>query len=450
MTCKVYCPTEVVQDIGVVPEEGYNPYFFPAEGAYLPFFFTAESFVKVLSALVNGANVTYGDEGRAVVWEFLRNVEYPMPFCEQLIECITNDQDVRDAIADLVMSDPRINDYFSNEVQRLTAGQITGSIMTGSCDESNIAGQVIAIIDAIDTYNVDALEIVEVGTNDEERLSTFLSGFPAIGLLPADEALDTMQDWLEDFAEGYNAAITPEWKDDVAEDLYCIAKGMPDCSLTYEALFNYFQTRANSGLSLLTNALDIAQFLADGDFNNDELVASGMYAVMLSGILTGRNYFGLTLPAIGALTRDAEPSSAWEEWDECDEPTPEDCYDFTSGEHSFIPYFNGVSYYAAYSAGNGWEPEVNPGIIKIRRLSMSGVITSVTIRFSEAVPSGVNNIIVASNVAGSNVAYEEDVDTDEVILPGTSITGGLDIELTFDGTLPSTFYIQEVCVEFAP
>jgi len=322
MVCKVYCPTAEIQEIGVVPDEGYNPYFFPVEGAYLSFYFTDETFMKVLSALVNGAQVTYGDEGRAVVWEFLRNVEYPVSLCDQIADCITNNPATRQAIVDLVLSDPSIRDYITAEAMRLTSEQTAGSIMTGECGNSAVAGQVIAIVDKLDEYNTDALQIVEIGTNDEERLATFISGFPAFGLLPADEVLDTMQDWLEDFSENYAAAITPEWKDDVSEDLYCLALSKPDCSLTYQDLFEYFNTRASSGLSILSTVFDLVQFLADGDFNSDELVASGMFSATLSGIVNGRNFFGLTLPTIAAITRDAPSSSAWEDWDECDTPPP--------------------------------------------------------------------------------------------------------------------------------
>jgi len=322
--------------------------------------------------------------------------------------------------------------------------------MTGSCDNDNVAGEIITLVEAINQYNVDALEIVEVGTNDEERLSTFISGFPGFGLFPADEALDTMQDWLEDFSENYVAAITAEWILEVSEDLYCIAKEKPNCALTFQDLFDYFSNRAASGLDILSTILDIAQFLGDGDFNTDELVASGMYAATLGAILTGREYFGMTVQTIGAITRDAPGSSAWEDWTECGEPPVGDCYNMQSSQNSFIPYFNGFVEYATYSSGNGFGVGYNPGIIKIRRPDMGGTVIKVTVKFSEAVPSGVNNVVAAANYNGTGAVAYNDADTDEVEITGLSLSSGLDVDLTFDGTLPSTFYMREVCVELAP
>lgn len=462
MSCYVEVPIE--QEVDGVPSTGYNPFNFPVEGGYLPFFFTNETFTRVLSALVNGAMLTYGDEGMQVIWDFLVNVEFPVSFCELLIECIQTDTDVQQAIADLiatneavqssirdfVTSDQDINNYFTTNVQRLTSEQIAGAVVDVGCSNSNVAGAMLHIIDVLDGYNTDALQIIEVGTNDEERMVSLLSGIPVFGALPADEVLDVLQDVLEDFAENYAAAMTPEWKNEVAEDLYCLAKGKPDCRLEFGDLFDYFQTRATSGLDLLGTVYDLAQFITGGDFINDEAILSGMFAIQLAAVGYGNEFFGLKAPTMAAISRDASPSTAWEEWDECEAPPPEGCFDFTSGQHGFIPYFNGFVYYSEYSSGNGWAVEYNPGIIKFRKADMGGTITGVIVRFSEDVPTGINNQVTASNYNGTAPIYELDVEDDDAVLTGGNITSGLDIDLTFDGTLPSTFYIREICVTFAP
>lgn len=452
MTCKVYCPTDPVQDIGVVPEEGYNPYFFPAEGAYLPFFFTDETFVKVLSSLVNGAAITYGDGGRAVVWEFLRNVEFPVNMCQIIADCISDPESpAYAAVRDLVLNDPDINDYILQTAGSVTAAQITSPVVGNGCDNSAVAGAVIAIVERMNDINVDALEIIEVGTNDEEKVSAVLEGIPIFGELPIGDILDFAQDLLEDFFENYNASVTSEWKDSVSEDLYCLAKESPTCELTFEQLFEYFQNRAASGLNLFSTIYDIVSFVVNGDFGTDELIASGMYAVQISLILRGSEFFGMTVPKMSAFTRDALPSTRWEEWDECGEPPPvEDCYDFAASEQSFIPYSNGIVEYATYSAGNGFGVGFNPGIIKIRRASMGGTVVRIEVTFSDPVPSGVNSVLTASNYDGTSPVAFNDPDTEMVEITGLSLASGLDIDLTFDGTLPAGFYMILTCVELAP
>lgn len=313
MDCKVYCPTPIEQEIEGIPDTGYAPYFFPSEGGRLSFFFTDETFTRVLSALINGAHITYGEGASQVIWDFLVNVEYPVSICDQIAECITESEAVRSALRDFVTSDDAVRNY----IEGLSSELVEGKIVEGPCSNSIVAGKIVAIVERLNVINEDALEIVEVGTNDEEKMASFISGVPVLGLAPVDEALDFLQDFLEDFSENYSAAVTEEWKDEVENDLYCIAKGKPDCSLTYEDLFNYFANRTSSGLTIGSVLSDVLGFVISGDFATDDLVASGMYMVQLALMRVGKEFFGMTLPRIGAITRDALPSSKWEDWGDC-------------------------------------------------------------------------------------------------------------------------------------
>lgn len=320
MVCKVYCPTAIEQDIGVVPEEGHNPYFFPAEGAYLPFFFTEDTFLKVFSALCNGAYMTYGDEGRYVIWEFLRNVEYPVSLCEAIAECIATNEATQAALRDFITSDDAIRDYIDDRAEGLVGTALTGPLIAGSCDPAILAGKMLALVDRLDINNKDALELIEVGTNDEEKVAAVLEGIPLMGELPIGDTIDFIQDVLEDFEEGYNGISTIERREELAEDLYCLALGKPECALSYADLFEFFQAKASSGLTLNSLIGDVVNFIIDGDFDTDDLVWYGMFAMQIAFIRTGMEFFGIDAPKIGALTRDAEPSSIWEDWDECEAP----------------------------------------------------------------------------------------------------------------------------------
>jgi hypothetical protein len=164
------------------------------------------------------------------------------------------------------------------------------------------------------------------------------------------------------------------------------------------------------------------------------------------------NWLGVnirTLQIVARLVID-NPDPDWEILcTECATPPIEDCYDFAAGEQSFIPYFNGFVYFASHSPGNGFAPGYNPGIIKIRREDMGGTVVRVTGRFSAAVPAGINNTITAANYNQTGAVALNDVNTAEFEITGLSLSSGLDIDLTFDGTLPVGFYLEEVCVELA-
>jgi hypothetical protein len=448
MTCKVYCPTSVIQDIGVVPETGYNPYFFPSEGAYLPFFFTDETFVKVLSALVNGAAITYGDEGRAVVWEFLRNVEFPVTICEQIIACIEGDADVRAALRDFITSDEAISNYFTTIVDGMTSDQIASNIVDNGCENSDVAGAVIQIVDTLDAYNVDALEIIEVGTNDEERMASLLSGIPVFGILPVDEAFDLLQDFLEDFAENYNAAITPEWKNEVSEDLYCIALAQSDCKLTYALLFEYFQERATSGLTLASGLYDLVNFIRTGDFDTDELVASGMYAVLLASLRVGREYFGIDAVSLGVIARDASPSSAWEDWDECTAPDEWIDNNFSGGDqHDWDSIISGGVDFAIW-IGTGFDRYQDASQIAIAK-TVSGVVTDIEVYFSAPL-SGSGGVMYAGATGLTGLQIGSTTDDQMWSWSGVAISGGIGLDLYRVGGFASGQYVTRVRYKIAP
>lgn len=298
-----------------------TPFNFPPGGAYLLFYFTEETFTKVLSALWNGAALTYPDQMYQVIWYFLQNVEAPMSLCEQIINCIQNDEDTREALINTLAQSPEFQEIVRENAGRATYPQIEALVVPSECDNSALAGRVIQLVDVLDTNNVDFLQIVEVGTNDEERVSLLLAAIPIVSESPVDEILTLFQGFLDDFTENYNAAITLAWKNEVSEELYCLARKSGDCSLSYEQVFQYFVERAGSDLTILSLVKNIIQFVINGDFSTDNLVASGMYAIQLAFIVAGQDFYGLNIPTIGAVVRDAPPSSAWEDWNECvDEP----------------------------------------------------------------------------------------------------------------------------------
>lgn len=319
---EVWVNYPLVQEVTGVPDTGYNPFFFSAEGDYLLFRFTDETFTRVLSALQNGSKTTYPDEAFQTVWEFLRNVEFPVSICDLVAECFRSDEEFRQSVIDSLKADPAFTQMISELSDRSTSPQIEGQIMGGDCDNDAVAGKVMAIIDKMNTRNVDFLEIVEVGTNDEERVSQVLSAIPVLGESPADEIINLIQGFLENFTENYAAAITDDWLASVYGDLFCIALAKEDCSLTFQDVFDYFNARAGAELSVGSVISNIFSFVVNGDFSTDDLVASGMYLIQLSYILAGQEFNGMSIPKMGAITRDAGTSEAWMDWDACGPTLP--------------------------------------------------------------------------------------------------------------------------------
>jgi hypothetical protein len=212
-----------------VPETGYAPFFFGADGSTLPFRFTDASFTRILSALCNGAYLTYGDEGRQVVWDFLVNVEFPMPLCADIIACIEGDDDVREAIIDLVsedISDPDgtlydditnrlIQDeaYLASLADVLTPYLDTGGeIGSSEWTDAEFWAACVGVARYTNTSFTDFLEIVETATNATELIAKYMNDVPffselfkAVGLTGW---LDTFDYFQGTFAELYASGWT--------------------------------------------------------------------------------------------------------------------------------------------------------------------------------------------------------------------------------------------------
>lgn len=242
-----------------------------------------------------------------------------MTFCERIIECISSNPATRAAIVDALKSDQEFNDYLAQEVYRLTQGQIGGKLLPGDCDNSVLAGRAIALVNRLDLNNQDFLEVMEVGTNDEERVADLIGAIPVAETFPVDEVFLIAQDFLEDFAENYNAASTEGRKDELARLIYCAMQETEDCSITFERLFTVFQEKALSGLTIASTVGDVVLFLGTGDFSNDDAIFYGLMAIQVAFVLASRDFYGIEIGTISGIMRDALPSSRWEEWEPCPE-----------------------------------------------------------------------------------------------------------------------------------
>lgn len=319
MPTKSWIEVPINQEVEGVPTTGYAPYFFPIEGGTALFKFTAEEFTQVLSALINGAALTYPDMWIQVVWYFLRSVEFPVEICEQIIGCINSDVDTQQAIVNMLKGNQTFNEYLETRVRGLTEGQIGGKLILGDCDDAVVAGRVKAIVDAMDQANKDWLEKIEVGTNDEEKFALALEAIPVVGELPFDQLIEFGEDILEDFTENYNAQVDAELLEEWYCGLYCLAKENADCSLTYGEIYKYFADRTSSGLNPFSALVDVVGFIRTGDFSGGTKVADGLMMLQTGLMANGRSFMGSSLPTIAKAARDAGTASFYEDCEDCPE-----------------------------------------------------------------------------------------------------------------------------------
>lgn len=302
-----------------------------------------------------------------------------MTFCEQMIACINSNAATRAAIVNALKEDPEFNQWFKENVYRLTEGQIGGKLVAGDCDESVVAGRAMAVVNRLATNAEDFLEVLEVGTNDEERIADILEAIPVLGEAPVGDVINFLQDLLEDFGENFSAANTTGRREELARLVWCKMLKDPDCSITFEALYEVLQQRALSGLDIASAAQDIVEFITDGDFNTDDAVFYGLLAAEVGFVLNSRDFYGVNIGNLGVIMKDAEPSSIWETWDPC---TPETCDgdDLITSADGWEP-LDGPDY-SIWHDGEGYGPgTTTPQRIGVKK-AYGTLISRITVTFN--------------------------------------------------------------------
>lgn len=275
MTCYIEAP--IWQEIESIPETGYAPFNFPNDGAWLPFYFTGPQFTKVISALRMGAYLMYPDEALQVYWYFMQNVEYPMPFCAQMIECITNDADVQQALADYLASNPAARQAIQSLVDN---GSIVFGSAAGVLIETNdldvLFGACTFVTDTIHDAILDFYQRFEAETNQRELGEILFSAIPIIETLPIDEISEYIGALESGIAEGFDSQWTTTpitgTRDRIRCALFCMARDRGNV-LTLDDIETYFWGRVGFSLTNVVNVVkEFLQFLVTGSWAGEEIV----------------------------------------------------------------------------------------------------------------------------------------------------------------------------------
>lgn len=325
MSCNYICPTPIEQEIEDVPATGYDPFYFPAEGDLLAFFFTEQTFLQVLSALMNGSQLTYGAEGRQVLWYFLQNVEFPVTICAKIIDCITNDEDVRHALADWLATDPAATNVIQGIVN--AGGPITGggTVILTADDDDALFGACTFLIDTMHDAIVDFNQLAEVGTNTRERANIILQAIPGFGdaIAAIPEYVDEVfTDVIEVFEAQYTTTPKTGSRDRLRCGVFCLAR-TNDRTLTWDLIETYFWNLVSFESTTLNLALDFVGFLVTGSWAGQDVVNIS-FAQMATAMSVGNKFGTQTFPNLQVVMKLGlnNPDSDWRTLCEDCPPTP--------------------------------------------------------------------------------------------------------------------------------
>lgn len=264
-------------------------------------------------------------------------------FCDEVTKCIQTNEGTRGAI------DETIDERLKSDPEHVIG---TGQAIIAACNENAIFGSVTQIVDSVNTFIIDALEIIEVTTNVIETVSRWVGAVPIFGGT-LDALLDTIDAIIsDDIKENYEANFTAGLRDTYRCDIFCIFIEN-DCEVTPSMLLEYFAGRL--GTITFDTVLEILDYLVTGTYSGAGYV-DVMYflAIGMIAVNEGLGFFDLsstytldTMVALGGRS----PSSDWEILcDPCDSEW-QATFDFVAGDGGWNTRIAGES---ILQVGDGW------------------------------------------------------------------------------------------------
>lgn len=172
---------------------------------------TETEWVKLFSCIMTGADIEYPEQSHEIMWSWLRQVECPIDICDLVAECIRNNQNVQDALAE----NREINNVPSYSSQNKANAQ-NGNILAGiGCDPDEIYGAAVAMEDYIRLAGTDVVENIVAAVGDATAILQQIDNFPLIGDFPVTDDFNDFVTWLKSeglaaWANGYDVTIRQE------------------------------------------------------------------------------------------------------------------------------------------------------------------------------------------------------------------------------------------------
>jgi hypothetical protein len=339
---------------------------------------TEEQYIKMLSALWNGAITTYPQDFIAVVYPLIKAGK--MSLCDAILACIQNTPDIQQEIAQLALSAPVATDTEEN------GGYLGTEIITtqAGCDNDEIFGMTTQLTDLWNQLCEDMLEIFTEIPAGFARIGDFIEAFPGLGVLPFDDILQFGEAFMDDIQTGYDSAYTVGLRNQIRCHLFCLA--LDNCELTMEQMRDYFYDE-------LAETLTFDSF---GEFMEDVLLLNlvgqatvwGMHLVIAQAMIFGSSILDTDVLFVYQLinTFFNDPDSDWVTLcTGC--ATWEKTWDFTTASGAGDGWQVGT-WGDGWSDGFGWESENNDTNQELNYLYLVGLADIEIVYFTFTMSTG--------------------------------------------------------------
>jgi len=366
------------------------------ERVLVPFLLSLNEYNVIANAVEVGRDIAYGDDSIKVLWLWLRNMRCNVSICAMIIDCLLNDTDTQEALADLIANNPIVQQSLQQIIDNGTL--IIGNPTIGQNDDlDKLFGICTYVTDTAFEAISDFYHIYEESTNQRELGEIIFEAIPVVETLPVDEISEYISALEEDVVESFFSQWTTTpitgSRDRIRCALFCAARENGN-ELTLEIIENYFWNRVGFTVSNITNVMgEFALFLVTGSWEGQEIVDIS-FGNFMAAMRQGQKFGTLIFPKFSTLSKLGanNPDGDWMTVCEDCPDQPFDEWDFTTGnQHSWEPVIAFGNDYADFD--NGWIVDDDAAQIAIKRPDAGQAYDLVELYFDDPV-SG----IVASSI----------------------------------------------------
>lgn len=274
-----------------------------------------------------------------------------MDLCTLILDCINSTPALQQAIADYSLGSAI--DGATVEDSTILASNIVSD--QGGCNNDNIYGMTIQLVQFVNSINEDILELFVNAPFAAGRLGDIIEAIPGIGELPFDDMLQFADNFLEDINDAYQSAYTVSLEQEMACDLFCLAQDN-NCTLTWEQARDYYADKT----AVLLDTTDWSKFVEDLIANNwiGTTTVYVMYYLFFQTLIYGGEILGQNSEKvnniIASMFNDPDP-----DWNiNCDPcvSTWQHTFDFTVSDGGFyVVAPAGADALGQYVASTGWS-----------------------------------------------------------------------------------------------
>lgn len=280
---------------------------------YLLLSVTQDQYVRMLSALLNGAYKTYPLDFMEVIYPLIKAGKVTL--CDAIAECISDTPAIQQQIAQYSLG-PSIPQDGAERQENLDFQLINDP---AGCDNDMIFGMASGLTDLLNAISEDILQMFVDAASPAGRIGDMIEAIPIVGEAPLDDLFQLAESMMVDINDSYLSEYTTQVRDDIRCDLFCLAQD--GCILTLEQVRDYFYDKLGESISLsLWNGFldDIVSHAYSGVFT-----IWSLHLLITQTIIFGGELVGFDVNRLGRTIQSLynDPDSDWETvCDVCPDP----------------------------------------------------------------------------------------------------------------------------------